>query len=426
MAYTPPSGFKPSGSSVQDYLWQLMNLPTDQGNIGSEWLGAGYQQPQSPEELYAYLQSINFGADKPWGGQTNWLQNSAPGDLNDPMSPSYTKTDSGSLVGDWLKDFGPVLAAPLATGVMAGGGLYGGGLEAGAGLGDAAWGVNLGQSGLGSEAAGGFYGGLGEGTGTAATGGGMDVAAGGAMDMFGSMNPSGSGSAFTGSGLWGSGTQAASGLPQWMKDWGITGGNLLNAGGNVLGAGIGYLGSQSAAKAQQEAASNQQALLKYMYDQNRADLAPWRQAGVGALGTMVNLTTPGKQFDQMALDPGYQFRLGQGEQGINRAAASRGSFDSGGTLKALQRYGQDYASNEFSNVFNRQASLAGLGQTAVGQGVNAGQNYANNAGNSMLQAGDARASGYMGGANAVAGGIGSFLNNYNEMTLLDKFLAGRK
>ena len=227
----------------------------------------------------------------------------------------------------------------------------------------------------------------------------------------------------------GVGSAAASGgglmdsIGNFLK--GVTPGQWLNVGGQALGAGLGYLGSQAAANAQQQAASDQQGLLKYMYDQNRADLAPWRQAGVGALGNLVNLTTPGKQFDQMALDPGYQFRLSQGEQGINRAAASRGGYDSGGTLKALQRFGQDYASNEFGNVYNRNANLAGLGQTAVGQGVQAGQNYAQNAGESMLQAGNARASGYMGGANAISQGIGGALNAYNQYTLLDKLLAGK-
>lgn len=200
---------------------------------------------------------------------------------------------------------------------------------------------------------------------------------------------------------------------------------VVPAAGSALTGGLGYLGASKVADAQQKAASDQQGLLKYIYDQNRADLEPWRQAGVGALGNLVNLTTPGKQFDQMALDPGYQFRLSQGELGINRAAASRGGYDSGGTLKALQRFGQDYASNEFGNVYNRNANLAGLGQTAVGQGLQSSQNYGQQTGDSMLQSANARASGYMGGANAIAGGIGSFLNNYNQQTLLDKMLGGK-
>jgi hypothetical protein len=52
-------------------------------------------------------------------------------------------------------------------------------------------------------------------------------------------------------------------------------------------------------------------------------------------------------------EPGYQARLLEGEQGINRNGIARGSFDSGASLKELERYRQDYASNEFSNAYNR-------------------------------------------------------------------------
>jgi hypothetical protein len=52
-------------------------------------------------------------------------------------------------------------------------------------------------------------------------------------------------------------------------------------------------------------------------------------------------------------DPGYQFRLKEGMQGLERSAAARGGLLSGGTLKGIQRYGQDMASQEYQNAFNR-------------------------------------------------------------------------
>ncbi|PPC95240.1 MAG: hypothetical protein CTY33_00350 [Methylotenera sp.] len=93
-------------------------------------------------------------------------------------------------------------------------------------------------------------------------------------------------------------------------------------------------------------------------------------------------------------DPGYEFRQAEGEKGINRALAARGGFNSGAALKALDRYNQDYASNEFSNAFNRDAATkartfsflsgaSGQGLQAAGAGINAGQNAANN--NSQIQ-----------------------------------------
>lgn len=79
-------------------------------------------------------------------------------------------------------------------------------------------------------------------------------------------------------------------------------------------------------------------------------------------------------------DPGYEFRLGEGEKGINRALSARGGYDSGSALKALARYNQDYGSNEFTNAFNRDAANKGriysfLSGTA-GTGLNAAQTKA--------------------------------------------------
>jgi hypothetical protein len=108
-------------------------------------------------------------------------------------------------------------------------------------------------------------------------------------------------------------------------------------------------------------------------------------------------------------DPGYEFRMAEGQKALERSAAARGGLQSGGFMKNLSRYGQDYASNEFANArnrfnedrtlkFNRLSSIAGLGQTANNQIGSAGQNYANQVGNNMM--GAANAQGAAGIANA--------------------------
>jgi hypothetical protein len=56
-------------------------------------------------------------------------------------------------------------------------------------------------------------------------------------------------------------------------------------------------------------------------------------------------------------DPGYLFRLGEGQKVLENSAAARGGLLSGQTGKALQQYGQNFASNEFSNVYNRYNTL---------------------------------------------------------------------
>lgn len=108
-------------------------------------------------------------------------------------------------------------------------------------------------------------------------------------------------------------------------------------------------------------------------------------------------------------DPGYEFRLGEGLKALERSASSRGGLYSGGTLKALARYNQDFASNEFGNAYNRfqsnratrynqLANLAGLGQTSAQNLGVLGQRSAENIGNITIggqtAAAAARASGY--------------------------------
>lgn len=63
-------------------------------------------------------------------------------------------------------------------------------------------------------------------------------------------------------------------------------------------------------------------------------------------------------------DPGYLTRMHAGEEGMQRNAAARGTLLSGGTLKALERYRQDYGANEYGALNTRslnafQANEAG-------------------------------------------------------------------
>lgn len=129
-------------------------------------------------------------------------------------------------------------------------------------------------------------------------------------------------------------------------------------------------------------------------------------------------------------DPGYAFRMSEGLKALDRQAAARGGLISGGALKASQRYGQDMASQEYTNAFNRYQtnranqlnplqSLMGAGQTAANTLGTAGQNYANQAGEAYMGAGNARASGYMGGANAISGAIGQGVNAFQNQQYMN-------
>ena len=122
------------------------------------------------------------------------------------------------------------------------------------------------------------------------------------------------------------------------------------------------------------------------------------------------------------MDPSYQFRLGEGMKALDRQAAARGGLISGGALKAAQRYGQEFASNEFGNAYNRLANLAGIGQTATNNMGGAAGQFGTNAGNLMTGAGAARASGYVGGANALSSGLGQYMNYTQSQNLMNRLL----
>jgi hypothetical protein len=185
------------------------------------------------------------------------------------------------------------------------------------------------------------------------------------------------------------------------------------AGSVVASSLIGANAAGKAAKAQAGAADQATQLQHEMFEKQLELQKPYQEAGVNALARMQK----GVVSDYM--DPSYQFRLGEGMKALERQAAARGGLISGGALKAAQRYGQDYASQEFGNAYNRLAAMAGIGQTATGAMGNAAGNFGANAGQNYMGAANARASGYVGGANAITGGLNQYLNYTQGQNLLN-------
>lgn len=52
-------------------------------------------------------------------------------------------------------------------------------------------------------------------------------------------------------------------------------------------------------------------------------------------------------------EPGYAFRLKTGTDALEKSAAARGTLRTGGTLKDIMSYGQNFATQEYNNVFRR-------------------------------------------------------------------------
>jgi len=204
---------------------------------------------------------------------------------------------------------------------------------------------------------------------------------------------------------------------------------------NLLGGGIGALAARSAANTQANASNNATAATLGMFNTINQQQAPWRQAGANALGTIGQMQPYfNHQFDandlKTNLAPNYDFMLKQGLGATSNAMNLQTGW-SGNTLKGINDYAQNYAGNAYqnafnnytanqSNIFNRLASIAGLGQQANTSTAQAGTSAAQTAAGSMQNAGAAQAAGTVGMSNALSGGI----NNAASWYALPQILNG--
>jgi hypothetical protein len=221
------------------------------------------------------------------------------------------------------------------------------------------------------------------------------------------------------------------------------------AGAGIVSGIVGGISANSAAKTQSRAARAAQRQVEGYYNKATGYQQPYYDTGTRNMQTLdqqvaagtYNMPTQDFQYNFQE-DPGYQFRLQQGTNAVQNSAAAKGSGLSGATLKALQRYGQGFASNEyntgynrayqnFSDAYNRQATEqnARYGRQAgmANIGVNASNmlsNLATNAGSQvadiMGQGANARAAGQMGVGNAIQSGIGGFTDYLTLSQLMNQ------
>jgi hypothetical protein len=244
---------------------------------------------------------------------------------------------------------------------------------------------------------------------------------------------------------------------------------MIGLGGAVVGGAIASSGSRQAAATQADAATNAAniqsqsadkalALQEKLYNQQVGLQEPYRQAGLTGQNRLMELLGLGGNagaagYGQYArdfgmsdfqADPGYAFRLAQGQKALDQQAAARGGLISGNALKAATGYGQDMASQEYQNAFNRYqtnranqlqplGNLMASGQAAASnQGAAAG-NYGTNAGNLITGAGNAIASGIntagqaaaagqYGAANTFANALNTGISSYQNQNNFNNWL----
>ena len=214
--------------------------------------------------------------------------------------------------------------------------------------------------------------------------------------------------------------------------------------GGVASAVIGSQSASKAGKVQARAAASAAAASKAQYEQTRADLAPFRQAGINSLtqlqkltGTDVGgnpLTSPlTKPFNPTMADleatPGYQFTLAEGLKSTQNSYAAKGLGQSGAALKGAAQYSTNLASTTFQQQFDNYLKqnnqiygmLSGqvsLGENAAAQTGNFGQAAVNAQNNLTTSGAAAQAAGIVGSGNALIGGINSISNSIGNFAQL--------
>ena len=192
-------------------------------------------------------------------------------------------------------------------------------------------------------------------------------------------------------------------------------GALIVAGGTYLASREANKGAGKAADAQAEANALGIAEQRRQFDLTRQDMMPWLTSGRGALGRLDAASNGDMSGFQQS--PDYNFRFDQGMQGLDRSAAAKGSLFSGGADADRIAFGQGLASAEYGNWWNRQAGLAGVGQTTASQLGSLGAGMSSNIGNLLNNTGQARASAYQtaGDNNAkMWGGVAGAFNQAGQ------------
>lgn len=203
--------------------------------------------------------------------------------------------------------------------------------------------------------------------------------------------------------------------------------------GSITGSNKQAKAATQAANTQLEASREATKVQKDMYDQTRKDLMPYADAGRGSLSQLMGQMGPNGYFNQtydgqdIYSDPSYQFRLNEGLDAVQSGAAAQGGLLSGATLKALQGYGQDMASQEYQNAYNRfnadqtnrynrLSNIVGLGQNAAAQQGNTGMQTAQAVANNTMSGANAQAAGQIAAGNRTANNFGAILGIGNTVS----------
>lgn len=180
-------------------------------------------------------------------------------------------------------------------------------------------------------------------------------------------------------------------------------------GSAVVGGGFGAWGASKAAGAQSDAARNALAYEQQTDAANRARAQPFVDAGASAVG----------KLGQSYADPGsftntadYKFAFDRGRDAMENSAAARGGLLGGNAARGAVEYGQNFATTYLDRYRQGLLGVAGMGANAATGASNNASTMSGQVGGTYGALGQGQASGWVGGANAISGSLGSGVSNY--------------
>lgn len=191
----------------------------------------------------------------------------------------------------------------------------------------------------------------------------------------------------------------------------------IGAAGAIGGSLISSHATGQASDAALEAQRENNALQKQIYDLNTVNETPFMSTGTNALGQLNAELQPGFDWNSyLSNNPQYKFLQQRGIGAVDASASAGGTLNSGGTLKALEEFGQGLASSSINDIQNRQQNLAGIGLTAANALAGVGTNYAN-----AVSSNNNNAAGAIGNAALVNGNnqsalLGNALQQFRGIT----------
>jgi hypothetical protein len=181
---------------------------------------------------------------------------------------------------------------------------------------------------------------------------------------------------------------------------------------------VGMGASSAAGRAVSDAYERAAKLTKNMYREGEKRLTPYTEVGGEATDTYATaLGLRGRPaqtqfYEQFQTDPGFQTGLNRAMDLTTKRYALLGRTG-GGLSNALLKVGQSAMYDQYQRRLGHLQGLSGQGQQAATNIANMGMNYATTAGNFMGKAGQARAQGIIGRANASIAGLRN-LGNYRS------------